>query len=486
MGEGGRREPGETARAFHQATKHSFDSVRRRGHFLDWNNKPHPFKVYEGVPRVPLPDLRSGIDLGRILRFGAGVSRTRTFPDGQAIHFRTYASAGALYPVEVYAVGGDGPGLPAGVYHFDPADAALARLRDGDFRGWHVRATADDSALSGAPVAVILTGIPWRTAWKYAERGYRHLYWDAGMILANALALAGAAGVPAEVILGFVDQDLEMLLGLDGVKEFPLCVVALGTGDRALPPPAQPEPLAPATRPLSPREQVFEAVSLANDAGRLSTPAEVRAWRDVQLPSGRPGSSEAEWPDPVEEVIARRGSARFFDRTPMPIGVLSDVLDRATRGIPTDYANEGSSLIEPYLIAIAVDGLAPGAYAHRDGELVPLKLGNFRRAAGYLCLEQRLAADAAATVFLMADLDEVLAVMGDRGYRAAQLEGGIAGGMLYLGAYAHQFGATGLTFYDDEVTEFFSPDAAGKSCMLVVAMGGSPRLATGRRTRYNT
>lgn len=483
MGEEGRA-PGEAARAFHQATKHSFEGVRRRGHFLDWENKPHPFKAYEGLPLAPLRDGDVGVDLGRILRFGAGVIRTRTFPDGQAIHFRTYASAGALYPVEVYLVSGERPGLPAGVYHFDPAEPALARLREGDVRGWLLRATADERGLSAAPVALILTGIPWRTAWKYAERGYRHLYWDAGMILANMLALAGTARVPTEVILGFVDGDIEVLLGLDGVKEFPLCVVALGAGDPVPPLTARPRPLSLETRPLSPREQVFEAIIRANDAGRLSTPSEVRAWRDVELPTGAETSVESEWPDPVEEVIARRGSARFFDRTSMPAGVLSDILDRATGGIPTDYATDGSRLIQPYLIASAVDGLAPGAYAYREGELVPLSLGNFRRVAGYLCLEQRLAADAAVTVYLMADLDRDLATLGDRGYRAAQLEGGIAGGMLYLGAYAHRFGATGLTFYDDEITEFFSPDAAGKSCMLVVAMGGSPRLATGRRTRY--
>jgi hypothetical protein len=65
---------------------------------------------------------------------------------------------------------------------------------------------------------------------------------------------------------------------------------------------------------------------------------------------------------------------------------------------------------------------------------------------------------------------------GDRGYRAAQLEAGSVGGKIYLGAYSWGWGATGLTFYDDEVTEFFSPDASGKSCMLVVAVGESPRL----------
>jgi hypothetical protein len=91
-------------------------------------------------------------------------------------------------------------------------------------------------------------------------------------------------------------------------------------------------------------------------------------------------------------------------------------------------------------------------------------------------LDQRLGGTSAATMFLMTDLRATLDRLGARGYRAAQLEAGILGGKVYLGTYAHRFGATGLTFYDDEVERFFSPEADGMSCMLVVAVGHSPRL----------
>lgn len=75
----------------------------------------------------------------------------------------------------------------------------------------------------------------------------------------------------------------------------------------------------------------------------------------------------------------------------------------------------------------------------------------------------------------MTALGPILETLGDRGYRALQLEGGIVAGKVSLGSYAFRFGATGLTFYDDEVTAFFSPDAAGRSCILVVALGESVR-----------
>ena len=64
-----------------------------------------------------------------------------------------------------------------------------------------------------------------------------------------------------------------------------------------------------------------------------------------------------------------------------------------------------------------------------------------------------------------------LPALGDRGYRAAQLDASITGGKLYLAAYSLGLAATGLTFFDDDVTDFFSPHAAGKSVMFLMAIG---------------
>jgi SagB-type dehydrogenase family enzyme len=492
-----------TARTYHEATKHSFQTVRRHGHFMDWSNKPHPFKVYEALPRVPLPkDVRGlGVsaleglrrigkeggraeptleDMARLLFLSAGVLRAADYGD-QVLYFRTYASAGALYPVEVYVACAQLPGLEAGLYHFDPRELALTQIREGDHRACLIRAAAGEPTVAEAPVVLVLTGIPWRTAWKYAERGYRHLFWDAGMIVANLLAAAAASEVGNRVVLGFADREVEILLGLDGRREFPLCLLPLGSGSFVEAAQGPPGPVELRGRPLSQREQEFELILQANDAGLLGL-QDVPVWRSAseQLlfhPSPLPPSHVSEPGDSLEAVIRRRGSARVFGRAPIPAAVLKQVLELASQPIPTDYRPGGSTLIEPYFIANAVDGLESGAYAYRDGQFELLRQGDFRKEAGYLCLEQRLAADAAATIFLMADLDAVMEALGDRGYRAAQLEGGIVGGCIYLGAYAHRFGATGLTFYDDDVAEFFSPDAAGKSCILVVAVGESPRLA---------
>jgi SagB-type dehydrogenase family enzyme len=153
---------------------------------------------------------------------------------------------------------------------------------------------------------------------------------------------------------------------------------------------------------------------------------------------------------------------------------LSNVLVRATQDIPADFlAPPGTRLNDLYLIINAVSELPAGAYVFHPQEaaLELLQEGDFRHTAGALALGQALAADASVAVFFLCDLPVVLEQFGNRGYRAAQLEAGILGGRMYLAAYAQGFGATGLTFFDDDVVEFFSPHAAGKSVMFLLALG---------------
>jgi len=131
--------------------------------------------------------------------------------------------------------------------------------------------------------------------------------------------------------------------------------------------------------------------------------------------------------------------------------------------------------VDLYLNVHAVTGLEPGAYAYDRAAhgLVPLRAGDVREASAFLCLDQALGGTSSATVFFLADLARVLERWGNRGYRLANLEAGLIGGRLYLGAYGQRFGASGLTFYDRAVVDFFSPHAAGKDAIFVTALGRS-------------
>jgi SagB-type dehydrogenase family enzyme len=180
----------------------------------------------------------------------------------------------------------------------------------------------------------------------------------------------------------------------------------------------------------------------------------------------------------IDDVIRRRGSTRRFAALPISAVQLGTILDCATRGVAADY---GASPNDLYLIVNAVDGLPSGTYVyHREQRVIEqLRAGSFRREAGHLALGQDLAADASVNVYQLCDLEAVLGRFGNRGYRVAQLDAAVTGGKLYLAAYALRLGATGLTFFDDDVTAFFSPHAAGKSVMFLMAIGSD----AGRRGR---
>jgi SagB-type dehydrogenase family enzyme len=137
------------------------------------------------------------------------------------------------------------------------------------------------------------------------------------------------------------------------------------------------------------------------------------------------------------------------------------------------------ALVDLYLVVNAVDGVAPGAYRYwPEGHgLERLAAGDYRSQSACLCLDQALGGDAAAVIYFLSPLDALLRAFGNRGYRLANLEAGIAGGRAYLAAYAQRFGATGLTFYDQDVVRFFSPHAAGLDAIFVTALGRSARAA---------
>src|ERR1700730_17376031 len=135
----------QAAWAYHNATKHSTESVRSNPHYLDWENQPLSFKIYSELQPIPLPEHLSSAPLpsleaisaieapaekealpsiqtmAEIFYLSAGITRRRTYPGGEIL-FRAAACTGALYHIDLYLVCADLPGLPAGVYHFGPHD----------------------------------------------------------------------------------------------------------------------------------------------------------------------------------------------------------------------------------------------------------------------------------------------------------------------------------------------------------------------------
>lgn len=502
----------QAARRYHQMTKHSPVSIRQEGHRLDWDNKPYPFKIYPDIDPVPLPgdlaitdvptlqavsttevqaeteDVPDLAQIAHILYYSAGITKKMVFPN-EPIYFRAAACAGALYPVEVYLVCGPLSGLEPGVYHFSPADFGLRQLREGDFRDVLAQASGNETSMTHAPAVLVFTAISWRSSWKYRARSYRYHFWDSGTMLANCLAASAAQVLPHGVVMGFVDQQVNHLLGVDGREEKSLALFPLGWTEE-VPPAAREVPeLQFRVKPLSQERVEYPLIDELHQASRLTDPKQVQNWRVAHSLEKRLPEPLETYPltsmqasnfsqKPIETVIAKRGSSRQFEQQAIPSGELAAILEAATRGFPADWRHPKDAFMnELYINVHAVDGLPAGAYRYEreNGELGLLGKGDFRNHSAHLCLGQPLGGTSSATVFYIADLEALFEKYGNRGYRLAQLEAGIIGGKLYLAAYSLERGATGLTFFDDEVTNFFLPESARQETIFVTAIGEPSR-----------
>jgi hypothetical protein len=287
-------------------------------------------------------------------------------------------------------------------------------------------------------------------------------------------------------VLGYADHAVNALLGVDGVREATVALCALGRAGAAPPPASLATPLDLPTRPVSPREVTFSAITTMHAASALESGAEVTAWRADPLVRQPPEPQGALTPlqplpadqvpaAPIEDLIFQRRSTRHYAaETPLPFALFSTLLDASSHGFAADCLGLGAPpLHDLYLIVNNVEGLASGIYLHhRQLQAVELlREGDFRRQASHIATEQDYAAEAHVNCYYLADLAPILDRYGNRGYRLAQLESALYAGKHYPGAHALGVGAVGSTSLDDEVIEFFSPHARGKSYMFVTVFG---------------
>jgi hypothetical protein len=425
-------------------------------------------KRYEqSLPRVPLPrDLpattapavavlagtadvaHTELDLphlSRMLHLSAGVVRTMVRPNATWL-FRAAGSAGGRFPLEVYVAVPDGMPVPAGVHWYDPLDHALVQV---------------GPPPRGDTPALVVTGVPWRTGWRYRERGYRHVYWDAGTMLAQLLAAADSAGLTSRLHSRFPDAAVTALVGADGVHEWPVAVVALGAGTLML---EAAGPAAAGDVDAAPLE--FPLVTATQRAGERDTlgPPWDRGV-PVDVPAGGTG--------PVETVVLARGSQRRMDPTEgLPERLLRTSMSAAMRGVDLPHR----------VVVHDVEGLAPGVYRWPDLS-APARPGAMRDELYRVCLEQGLARDAAFVVIAATDVGS----LDDRGYREAQLAAGLVEGRLHILAYALGASASGMTFLDSDVPSLLGErlDALLFTCVGVPeytsAAGGPPGAPTAVR-----
>ncbi len=491
---------------YHVATEHSWESVRRRAGGLDWSNQPDPFRRWTGsaLELLPLPasspeatcgeilgrwydslpaaggpfDLQS---LGDLLFHSVALSARKAVPGrSRGWSLRVNPSSGNLHPTETWVAVRRVAGLSDGIYHYRADVHGLELRRRGAWVEPLLGAAGRRS--EDITVLVVLTSIFWREAWKYRKRALRYCHLDAGHAAACILGAARAGGWMGALIGHFADDRIAELLDCRRGGEEPLLIIALGSREElsALrqwqlgrsephPPPVEGEP-----SPVSPREELDPEMVAAFASTCLVAP----------LPASRATpEGNREWsggemvflpPPPrldVPYAIVARARRSAVDHDPhahLSRESLSAALMASLPQPPRDWANweiSGESaarrLVRPLAFVSRVEGVAPGAYwVTADGRgLGLMEAGDFSRVAGYLSLEQEMAAHAAVVFTLIGDLPRAFAAHGPRGWRYTHFEGGFLGQGLYLAAAAGGFSATGIgAFYDEEVHRFWRID----------------------------
>lgn len=175
-----------------------------------------------------IPSTLSLETLTTLLHYGYGITRDNigtSFPRP----FRVVPSGGALYPLELFFHGPHIEGLPAGLYHYNPTQHHLRRLREGDDTQQIAEAMVQPDLASGASLILFLTAIFERSVFKYDDRGYRFILLEAGHVAQNINLVSTALDLGCVNIGGYFDRQLDSLLGLDGVTHSTIYLIAIGT-----------------------------------------------------------------------------------------------------------------------------------------------------------------------------------------------------------------------------------------------------------------
>ncbi len=502
----------QSAKDYHQKT--SYDRGRMSGHFLDWPNQPNVFKTYTGLSTVPLPEppqgtlrnlsdllqgdpfeaAETGVDLGvlsRLLHLTHAVT-AKTRHGGVDFYFRSVASAGALYPFELYVGVLNVGGLQDGLYHHTLGLNALTLLRQGKVLG--ELADAVRIQRETPPCLVFfLTSLFFRSSWKYRDRAYRYHLLDTGHMLENLALALREAQLPFLTHYDFDDQSVNDLLGLDGSREVCLAVIPAwatnvfsGTESPALEAPrhdlaeesqcAKRETDYPAIREIHAAscrvKEVGEPLpDMFDNLGPQGGPAQT-------IPAAHGSAEFMSYPD----AVFKRRSMRNFVEQEINAESFASLLRMlcSTTMVNTHAEPAPSHTVTVGFLANKVPGFEPGFYllntVNQTAHLV--FGGDMASHMAHVCLDQAWLENCAAHFFFLSNLGLLDRTYGPRGYRYAMLTAGRLGQRLYLGTTAMRLGCCGIgAFYDREAAGMLALNSES-ALLYLVAAGPTKRRFT--------
>ncbi len=473
----------------------AYNRQRMEGHRLDWPGQPSFFKEYTPCTSysLPLPEMlpegslftllkkvtssdpapaKSSTPfvwnrhfLATLLLLTSAPTARSTFAEGE-VWYRSNASAGALHPLEFYLSFPGSVDLPAGIYHYDLLKPGLNRMRHDpaleDFAG----ACGFNHEEEGSAPTLLISGIFFRSAWKYRNRAYRYLLLDAGHALENLSLALTAMEVDFAVHLDFDDVLINQALGFDDQREVGLAAVRLiyaplSAEKSILLAKDDQEPELASSSQVSAREidypwlnEMHQASSVAllqkRDAQEVTPEfyAEISAWQEISevLP---PALSLN-----YAESLRRRRSQRNFIEKEIELESLHLLLGTMVQGAGDLYL----SGLEIAFLASGVCGLVDGLYLFDRvaGRFALFVDRDLRSAVAAAALDQGWLKQAALQFLFYADLEAAQEGSGSRSYRYLQIGAGRLGQRLYLGATALGLGCCAVgAFYDRELAQVY-------------------------------
>lgn len=499
------------AEHYHERTKYDPETIHAKSQALNWEEQPNPFKDYRlGVSFDLKPYLSEAPEnlnvdeqwwrrLSKLLVCSYGL--TGAIPTmGEPHYLRSSPSAGGLYPAEVYLISRGTPHLPAGLYNYQAKTHTLIHFWDSDVWTDLQSACFWNPVLENTQLALVITAVFFRSAWRYQDRAYRRIFLDTGHLLGNIELASALSDFRPHLIGGFADEAIDGLLYLDSNQEGAIAVLPLADLRELRENVSRTRTALPTASQISyPHIADGDLLRYFHQATRIPTNPDAKVnWK---LSDSCEHSDKYNFPfclkvstatEPIqweqnlnglEETIIHRRSTRAYTGEPLTLAELQAILDFTYQ--PQHYIDQGLdgfpdyfdlSLVETFVAVSGVTGLEEGCYyyAPKTQELRQIRFKNFRRELHFLCLGQDLGRDAGAIVFHTADLKQAIEAYGDRVYRYLHMDAGHLGQRLNLAAIHLGLGVSGIGgFFDDQVNEVLG--IPQDEAVLYITTLGRPR-----------
>lgn len=490
---------------------------------VDWEDAPLPYKLYRGLPEIPLdadvPLTLGGreaetepslVELGHFLWYVYGLTQysqsanplgttEKTVSFVQSLR-RFVPSGGALYPSELY-VYLKLEDVPQGIYHYDVAHHRLILLREGNYDSYLSRSLGNGCDISDCFCTVFISTMFWKNFYKYNNFSYRLQGLDAGVLIGQSLEVANRMGFSSRVCYQFLDRSINHLLGISEQDESVYAVIPLsinqsiycGDNDKN-------------------REVIISETELCREVPLLEHVSYNRSKRVIDYPMLRKlnEASMFETPQSFVKIMKDTREKLSFDTEMImlpytdcfsydfasvcrkrhspdidfKIGkvsqtqlstLLKETFSYSYQNDLDDTHGNAETRVSLYGNFYNVEGVPNGAYSYDKNAHVlrRITLGDHRQFLQYgLTMPNVNLFQVPLCMHVVGDKDHLIEKLGYRGYRIQQMEAGILVQRLLLLASALGMGGHPLLGFDaSSCDELYRLHSIGKTCLIQIPVG---------------